>query len=222
LITLNTKTLGDLRDAAKRRVRQLAAQTSVSVEIEEKVTFSNHAIYDAINDARSKVARLVPSARQYVIRKKCFETDENVQEYAADCEIYEIISVWYDTESDGSWNNNTVLAYDVVSAEGEQMAIENPFDTPSAAKPKYRLTNRGLRLITSEDGTVVAGKYVTVEFVGEPDLLANSATCSGWSDTLNTMVVDVAIGILCAEILPELSQIAFASFAQMAMAGLKG
>lgn len=220
MISTDTKTLGDLRDQLKRRILQLRAAGSVTTAVDTS-TFLNQAIYDAINDARSKVAQLVPEAKQWIERKKCFLTEADVQEYAVDLENKKIEAVWYDTEADGSRNANTALAYDVVSAEGEEMVIGNPFDVPSAAKPKYRMTNRALRLITSKDGTVAADKYVTVEFVGEPDFLVNSATCSGWPDTLNAMVVDVAIGILCAEILPELSQAAFASFAQMAMAGLR-
>ena len=203
----DTATLTDLRKQFKRRVRQYAATTSSAIEEETSPLFSDNAIADAINKARRMLARILPSAKKWCVREAVLLTAEDIQEYGLDYEVMEIIAVQWDVTSDGKRNENTVDADDVKTRAMEEACIVDPFNTPSITNPKYRIANKGIRLIVSTDGTVTKDKYVRVEYIGEPNTLV-AGSYSGWPNTLNDVCIDIGIKILAAEDLPQVAAVA--------------
>jgi len=208
VILSETASLTDLRKQFKRRIRQLAATSSSAVEDEIGNMFSDNAIADAINKSRRIVAMVFPSAREWCKRRAVITTVENVQEYSLDYEVRKILSVLYDTESTGIRKASTYEADDVGTREMEEACLTDAFNTPGITNPKYRIANKGVRLIVSTTGTVPADKYVQIEYVGEPAELTTGSSYSGWPGTLNDIVIDQSIWLLANEDFPEIARVA--------------
>ena len=205
-------TLQELRNKVKRRIRQLRGTTGSSVETEDGNLFTDNAIDDAINAGRKQLMISVRNAELWGKTKWTIETVTDTQEYSLDLSVISINGVFYNTDSDGERTGDTVEAIDIKDEEGEEWVLYDPFDQPSETNPKYRLTNQGIRLIVSTDGTVPDGKYVRIEAITELSDLTDPSDESGISETLDEMVVNWAVYVLCMYVLPNVAQAALNVF----------
>lgn len=207
-----TYTLTTLQNKIKRRIRQIRATTDADTEAEAGYLVSNSAITDAINAARKKLMVVLINAELWGRAEATFQTSANKQEYALGEGVLRIDGVQYDVDSDGDRNSNTVDAVDVIDRKGEEACIKYPSNQPSATNPKYRVTNKGIRLIVSADGTVTASKYIRVEYLKELSDLSSGGDYSGLPGTLDEMAINYAIYLLCLHALPQVAQIAYDDF----------
>ena len=209
-------TLTTLREKTKRRIRILRASSPTATE-GEAGSFSNASIDDAINAGRKQVMVAVRNAELWGRTEAVFATVSDIQEYSLAGNVLRIDGVQYDVTSVGKRKATSYNAIDVRTRSGEERVIDDPMDTPSTTNPKYRITNRGVKLIVSTDGTVTASKYIRVEYLKElVDMTAVSAT-SGLTGTLDEMVVDWAVWVLCMFVIPAVAQKARQQFYEQAL-----
>ena len=192
-------TLTQMTNILKRRLRQLTTDGSASSETEKAFAFGNQAIWDAINAGRSAISvnlRTSIWSRQMGV----ITTQSNVMDYSLDTSVKKIHNVLYNTASDGDRETASAEALNVNDMNGEQALIDDPYQTPSGTEPYYRLANKGIRLIVSEDGTVTASKYVRIEFDGDLDNLTAATDNSYVSDEIDELSMDWAMAILLESI----------------------
>jgi hypothetical protein len=211
-------TLEQLRNQVKRRVRQLAATSSSSVEVERGNFLSDNFVDDAINNGRKQIMISIRNAELWGNISATFETDADIQEYSLPQGTLKVKSVWYDTNADGSHKSTTYKCTDVKDANGEHRVINDPMDVPSSVNPKYRITNKGLRLIVSATHTVSNGVYIQSELLKELVDLTSVTDYSGLSDTLDDLVIDWACHIVTFHPIPNLSALALQEFSTKAKA----
>jgi hypothetical protein len=108
--------------------------------------------------------------------------------------------------------STTVEMADLETAQKEEAVLRDPLDAPSITNPKYRMTNKKFRVITSTDGSVASGKWVQVEYLGELTDLSADGDSSDLPMTLDELVVDWAVYLMCVEPLPEIATIAVNEF----------
>lgn len=206
-------TLLQLRNKVKRHVRLLRATTGASVEAESGNDFADNAIDDAINAGRKQLVPVV-NAEKWLSSEATFVTVSNIQEYSLADSVIAILAVQYNVTSGGARQSSTVDAVDVKTRKGEEWAIGNGMDTPSATNPKYRVTNKGIKIITSTDGTQAASIYVRVEYLKEPTDLSSDDGTSDIPGTLDEIVVSWATYLLCRNFQPELSTLSYRDYLQ--------
>lgn len=209
-------TLTTLRNKIKRRIRVLSASSPAGTE-SEKGSFSNSTIDDAINAGRKQIMIAVRNAELWGRTEAVFPTSVNVQEYSLAGNVLRVDGIQYDVTAAGKRQSDTYNAINVETRAGEERVIDDPMDIPSATNPKYRITNRGVRLIVSTDGTVTASKYIRVEYLKELADMTSTANTSGLTGTLDEMVIDYAIWVLCMYAMPNVAQLARQQFYEQAL-----
>ena len=205
------KTLAQLRTSVKRRLRDITAGSSASVEVETGNRHSNEAIDDAINTGRQMVTSVIKNSDVWSNQLGVLETVTDVQDYALDTTVRAITSLAMDTDVDGLRTANTVTGVPVSNDTDEQMLIDDPMYEPSLTQPYFRSRNQGIRLIVSADGTVTGSKYFAVEFKGDVLDLVSDGQQSFWTNELDLMSVEWALKILTETTSPQLSS----SYAQI-------
>jgi len=202
-------TLTELRNKVKRRVGQLRATTSSSTESEVGNIFANNAIDDAINAGRKHIMVTILDADMWGRHEWLITTVLNTEEYSLDKHCLRVDGVVYDvTAVTGARNSNSYQAMDVKDLLGETSAIDDTYNAPSITNPKYRLTNKGLKIIVSTDGSVTAGKYILVEGIHDIIDLAEVDDDSDLPDVLDELVIEWAVYVVCQPVLPNLATIA--------------
>jgi len=209
-------TLTTLRDKVKRRIRVLRASSPTGTEVEVGA-FSNDTVDDAINAGRKQIMVVVRNAELWGKTEAVFVTVADVQEYSLGGNVLRIDGVQYNVDSDGDQNSNTYNAIDVETTKGENRVLNDPMDIPSATNPKYRITNRGIKLIVSTNGTVTVGVYIRVEYLKELIDMTAITDTSGLTGTLDELVIDWAIWVLCQFVMPQLAQMVREQFYNQAM-----
>lgn len=209
------KTFEELQNDVKRALQLLRPVYDASSETEDQNIFGDQAIEDAINNARKQIPLVLDDAEVWARQLCVFATVVNVQDYALDTDIVKVISVLYDVESTGIRNANTVEATEIIDQQDESAAIDDPLNAPSATNPKYRLSHKGIRIITSTDGTQTASKYVAVEFVGGMTALSGASDSSGVPQIINTLTTEWALYLLTRNWDKEFSEKRMAAFYQI-------
>ena len=208
-------TLSQLRNKAKRRIRQYRSTTSVSTETEAGNIASNSTIEDAINRGRKQLMLDVKNTSLWGAAKWVFATALNTEVYkfAKDEEhVLSVNAVYYDVDSDGDFQDGTT--YEAHEMESEEFARNDPMNTPSATNPLYRFTNAGLKLMVSTDGSMTASKNIKVEGIRELSDLTQATDNSDISDTLDELCLDYAIFIICQHLMPDLAMSSLKTYYQ--------
>src|SRR4030042_5939807 len=211
-------TLTELQNKVKRRLLQLRATTGATVESEVGNLLSDNAINDAVNAGRKMLMVAVRNAELWGAAEAVFQTTSNIAEYSLAGTVLKILNVLWDVESSGIRNASTYMAVDVETRQGEERCIRDPMDAPSVTNPKFRVCNKGIRLIVSTDGTVTASKYILVEYIKELTDLTTGEDTTGLSGTLDEMVISWAIYELTRYALPAVAEEAKNTFYANALA----
>ncbi len=206
-------TLKTLQEKVKRRIRVLRASSPGGTEAEAG-SFSNASITDAINAGRKQLMISVKNAEKWGSQNAYFTTSANVQEYKLADTILRMDAVLYDVTSAGLRQADTVEAIDVVDRKGEEAAIADPMNAPSSTNPKFRITNKGVKIIVSTDGTVTASKYIKVEYLRDLTDIITGSQASGLPDSLDELVVNWAVWLLCMFPVPQVAVMAKQTFDQ--------
>ena len=208
-------TLTQMTNNIKRRLRQLTTTSDASTETEKAYAYSNQAIWDAINAGRAAVSGSNLRTSIWSRQMGVITTQSDVMDYSLDTSVKRITSVLYDTTSAGKRQSASEEAINVKDQNGEQALIDDPFHTPSDTEPYFRLANKGVRLVVSEDGTVTASKYVRIEFDGDLDNLTAGANSSYVSDEVDELTMQWAMFVLLESINPQRANQYKATFYQM-------
>jgi len=212
-------TLATLKNQTKRRIRQLRQTTGSGSDKEEDEgnVYGDNAIKDGLNAGRRQLVLSVRSAEAiWGVVESIFATALDTQQYKMDDAVLKVISVVYDVDSNGDRQSTSYEAINVKDRKGEERAIRGSMDNPSITNPKYRITNEGIMIMTSTDGTQTASKNILIEHVRELDQLSQDSDTSDLPDTLNDMTVEWAVHILTIDVRPDISQRAYSNFFQMA------
>lgn len=206
-------TLTQLRNKVKRRVGQLRATTSASTESEVGNILAHNAIDDAINAGRKQIMITVLDADMWGRHNWLITTVLNTEEYSLDKHCLRVDGVIYDvTAGTGARNSNSYQALDVKDLVGEESAMVDPYNEPSITNPKYRLTNKGLKILVSTTGVVTADKYVLVEGIHDLTDLTAITDNSNIPDVLDELVVEWAVYVLYQYLLPNMAEIAYRNY----------
>jgi hypothetical protein len=199
-------TLAEMTNQVKRKVGQLAPSSATSSSEQEKgFMFSDQAIYDAINIARTVVPGLLVDAGAWIKIMKTIPTTTDEQDYGLDTGFQRLLNVVWDVGSTGAKTTDSYEATKLDDEGDEAAVFDDPFQTPSVTNPYCRIINRAVRIIVSTDGTVETGKYILVEYNGDLEQLTTASQNSGVTDQIDVLCVEHATATLTARNAPSIA-----------------